>query len=49
MMLHITKEESVIMDKMHKLDENSKEYKELQKKLQELDDEKAGKNCPFVH
>lgn len=49
MMLHITEEERIIMNKMHKLDESSIEYKELQKKLQELDNEKVGESCPFAH
>lgn len=48
MMLHITEEERTIMEKMHKLDENSEEYKELQERLIKLDNEKT-KDCPFCH
>ena len=49
MMLPITNEEREIMNKMHKLDEDSDEYKSLQKRLIELDEKKIGEDCPFVH
>lgn len=48
MMRHLTEEEREIINKMDKLDENSDEYKALQKRLIEIDNEEF-KDCPFVH
>lgn len=47
-MRHLTEEEREIINKMDKLDENSDEYKVLQKRLMAIDNEKF-KDCPFVH
>ncbi len=38
-MRHLTTKEIEIIEKMNKLDENSPEYKELQKELIEIDKE----------
>lgn len=48
MMRHLTDEEIEIMNEMDKYDENSEEYKKLQKKLIDIDNELT-KDYPFAH
>lgn len=48
MMRHLTDEEREILKKMNGLDEESPEYKALQERLIEIDEELVG-DTPFCH